>query len=104
MWTESIGHELITTTNSPHLAGIDSELRARLSELFSSRASIALVSVGDEQTSGGPGKAWSRLVLTNDAGERLALRLGSDEKSWFFRVLSWQMSAGPVAETQRQAR
>lgn len=102
MATDSIGRDLTSTTNSPHLAGIDPELHARLSELLRSRASVAAVILGDEELPTGRGKACSQLVVTNDLGEGLAMRLGPDRNSWFFRVLSYKQITEPGGAANRR--
>jgi hypothetical protein len=71
-----VGQDLITTTNSPHLTGLRPGLSGRLSILLSSPTRVAAVLPGDESAPVGDGSACSRLVLTNQLGNGLELRLG----------------------------
>jgi hypothetical protein len=75
MASRSLGSELIAATNSPHLVRMSPYLRARLEQLLSSPTHVASVLPGDEAPPIGDGSACSRLVLTNNAGQRLLLRL-----------------------------
>jgi hypothetical protein len=88
--SRSIGHDLITTTNSSHLVGVGPELRIRLSELLASRTGIADVLPGDEPPPFGDGTACSRLVLTNNSGEGLLIRLRPTKDSDFFRMIGFR--------------
>ncbi len=88
--SRSIGGDLIATTNSPHLVRIGPGLQARLSELLSVRTHVAEVLLGDEPSPFGDGTACSRLVLTNDAGRGLLIRLRPAEQSGMFHVLGFR--------------
>jgi hypothetical protein len=99
--TRSIGRDLITTTNSPHLSGVTPLLHTHLSALLRSKTDVATVIIGDERAPTGPGKAWSQLVLTNDLGEALAIRIGPDSNSWFFTVLSYRTITEPGGAANR---
>lgn len=92
MATASVGHELIEATNAPHWIRIDPELRAELSNVLTSPTHINKVLLGDENAPAGEGRASSRLILTNELGRGLSLRLrlrhGSGQ-SPIFDVLSY---------------
>jgi hypothetical protein len=88
--SSSIGHDLITVTNSSRLFRLRPHLRTRLSELLGSPTHIAAVLPGDEQPPTGDGSACSRLVLTNNAGQRLLIRLRQANRSGMFEVVGFQ--------------
>jgi hypothetical protein len=88
--SRSIGDDLIASTNSSHLVRIGPDLKTRLSELLSVRTHIADVLLGDEPAPIGDGTACSRLVLTNDAGRGLLIRLRQAEESGMFHVLGFR--------------
>jgi hypothetical protein len=88
--SRSIGHDLITTTNSSHLVDVGPELRIRLSELLASRTGIADVLPGDEPTPFGDGTACSRLVLTNSSGEGLLVRLRPTKDTGLYCVIGFR--------------
>src|SRR2546430_13847556 len=75
MMTASVGHELITTTNAARSIRVDPELQRCLSELLTSPTHINKVLLGDERPRVGDGDASSRLILTNELGHGLAMRL-----------------------------
>jgi hypothetical protein len=87
----SIGSDLITSAYSPRLLRVSPDLHARLSELRSARTRVGDVLFGDEMTPTGQGTAWCRLLLTNDAGKGLLLRLDLADKSGRFRVLGYRL-------------
>ena len=88
--SRSIGGDLIESTNSAHLVSIGPRLQTRLSELLSSPAGVATVRLGDEPSPHGDGTACSRLVLTNEAGMALLIRLRPAEESSMFHVLGYR--------------
>jgi hypothetical protein len=88
--SRSIGGDLIASTNSSHLVRIGPDLQARLSELMAARTHVADVLLGDEPSPYGDGTASSRLVLTNDAGRGLLIRLRPAEQSGMFHVLGFR--------------
>jgi len=88
--TSDIGRELIATTNSPRLAEIDPALQMSLSQLLSSPTHVADALFGDESAPVGDGRACSRLVLTNDMGEGIVLRLRQGTNVETFHVLSYR--------------
>ena len=99
--TASIGNDLITDTNSSALVprprddGISIHLQKRLSDLHSSPLYIAAVLLGDEPRPTGDGSACSRLVLTNEAGDGILIRLGQAKTIGKFEVLGYlQVGAG----------
>lgn len=88
--SSSIGHDLITDTNSAHLVRLGSHLRAQLSQLLGSPTHVAAVFPGDEPPPTGDGSACSRLVLTNNAGQRLLIRLRQADRSGMFDVVGFR--------------
>jgi hypothetical protein len=88
--SRSIGGDLIASTNSSHLVRIGPDLQAHLSELLSARTHVADVLLGDEPLPFGDGTACSRLVLTNEAGRGLLIRLRPAEQSGMFHVLGFR--------------
>jgi hypothetical protein len=88
--SSSIGHDLITTTNSARLVRVSPFLRARLSQLLGSPTQIAAVVPGDAAQPIGDGSACSRLVLTNTAGQRLLIRLRQADSSGMFEVAGFR--------------
>jgi hypothetical protein len=91
--SSSIGHDLITVTNSSHLVRLGPHLRARLSELLGSQTHVAAVLPGDAPAPDGDGQACSRLVLTNNAGQRLLIRLRQADRSGMFDVVGFRSSS-----------
>lgn len=85
--SQSIGGDLITVTNSSHLVRIDPDVRARLAELLGARTWVADVLLGDAPSPIGDGTACSRLILTNELGKSLLIRLRPVEESGMFEVL-----------------
>ena len=83
-----VGTDLIAQTNSPWLARLDPAFHQELSLFLTSRAAIASMLFGDEPPPTGNGKAHSRLILTNTAGQTLTIRLRADSKSNRFFILS----------------
>ena len=83
----SIGSDLIASSRSSHLVYFGSALQTSLSELKSTRAQVADVLFGDEMPPAGDGMAACRLVLTNDAGKGLIIRLRVADKAGSFQVL-----------------
>jgi hypothetical protein len=88
--SHSIGSDLVATTNSLHLIRIDPNLRAELSEFLAARANVSTVLLGDDLAPIGDGQACSRLVLTNDAGRGLLIRLRRAEQPGMFQVLGFR--------------
>jgi hypothetical protein len=88
--SSSIGHDLITATNSSHLVRVNPFLRSRLSHLLGSPTHVAAVLPGDTPAPAGDGQACSRLVLTNNAGQRLLIRLRQAGGSGMFDVVGFQ--------------
>ena len=88
--SRSIGHDLITDTNSARLARINPFLRTRLSQLLGSPTHVAAVLPGDAPQPQGDGMACSRLVLTNSAGQRLLIRLRQADRSGMFEVVGFR--------------
>ncbi len=86
----SIARELIASTNSTHLVRPGPELTTKLGELLSAPTRIASVRLGDVPAPFGDGKAGSTVVLTNDRGFGVAIRLGHRDGSGKFDVLGYQ--------------
>jgi len=93
MASRSIGDDLIRTTNSSHLVPLDRAFQAQLSELLSTRTYVARVFVGDEAPPKADSTACSRLVLRNESGRELLIRLGRAEVAGTFRVLSFKATS-----------
>jgi hypothetical protein len=92
--SHTIGDNLITFTNSAHLDRIQPELQVRLSELLSAPTQVASVLMGDVPQPVGDGRAYSHIVLTNNAGKQLLIRLQPTGKPGMFRVLGFHQSRG----------
>lgn len=75
MCTYHVGQDLIASTNSALLVSIDGGLRTNLIELLASTTHVASVQLGDEQSPAAGRRASSVLLLTNEIGEGVALRL-----------------------------
>ena len=88
--SRSIGGDLITGTNSSRLVRIGPDLHACLSALLAARAQVANVRLGDDPSPIGDGTACSRLVLTNDLGQGLLIRLRPADQSGKFQVLGFR--------------
>jgi hypothetical protein len=71
----ALAQDLITTTNSPRLLYIQPEVKARLAELLAAPTRIAAIEHGDLPEPIGDGRAMHHLVLTNEQGKQLGLRL-----------------------------
>jgi hypothetical protein len=87
--TRMIGVELTRGTNSPWLAEIKPALRARLAEFLTSKVAVAEVLPGDEPAPVGDGTACSRLILSNNVGERIGIRLQQDAGPERFHALGF---------------
>jgi hypothetical protein len=77
---KTIGHDLVSTTNSTQLVPLTDEQRTALSAFLSSTAQVERVARG-----GGP--TGFELVLTNHLAGRLRLDLVRDAKSGKFQVV-----------------
>ncbi len=98
MCTYNVGRDLIASTNSALLVGIDAGLRTSLAEVLASTTHIASVQLGDEQAPAGGRRASSVLLLTNEIGEGVALRLDLHDDSTHmlrFDVLSHRKITEP---------
>ncbi|HWN94887.1 MAG TPA: hypothetical protein VNT99_07630 [Methylomirabilota bacterium] len=87
--TRQIGQELIATTNSQRLMVIGSGLHERLAQLLASPTLVEEVLPGDEPEPLGNGKATTRLILKNQKGERLGIRLQKREDGDKIDVLGY---------------
>ena len=88
--SRSIGHDLITSTNSSHLVRLGPDLTSKLGELLTATTRVSSVLLGDAPAPFGDGTACSRLVLTNEAGRSLAIRLRQADDRGKFHVLGFQ--------------
>ena len=88
--SHSIGSDLIVATNSSHLVHIGPDLHTRLSELLGTRAQVSTVLLGDDPSPIGDGSACSRVVLTNDVGQGLLIRLRQADQPGIFYVLGFR--------------
>ena len=89
--SSSIGHDLITATNSSRLVYVSPYLKAQLSTLLGSPTRVGAVLSGDEPNGGG--MACSRLVLTNSAGQRLVIRLRQEGGFGMFEVVGFRVGS-----------
>ena len=88
--SDNIGRDLIVSTNSPHLVRVGPDLTARLGELLSATTHVAAVSLGDAPAPFGDGRACSRVVLTNEQGRGISIRLCRANVRGKFNVLGYQ--------------
>ena len=88
--SHTIGRDLITSTNSSHLDTLDPDLQDRLSRLLSTPTRVAEVILGDEALPYGDGSACSRLVLTNQTGQALLIRLRQIGGPGIFHILGYR--------------
>src|SRR5689334_6260419 len=88
----SVGADLVHTNYSRSLTGVTPELQADLNQILASPTQC-IVRSGDERPPHGDGRAYTRLLLTNEAGQALTLRLrpeyGSNHEFQKFRVLGY---------------
>ena len=73
--TKQIGEDLIASKDSKLVVRVGDGLRVKLSEYTAGHAKVADVRVGDEPPPTGDGSATSRVILSNDAGGVLSIRL-----------------------------
>lgn len=100
----SVGADLVHTNYSRSLAGVTPELQADLNRLLAS-PTRCIVRSGDERPPLGDGQAYTRLLLTNEAGQVLTLRLRPEydgHQFQKFRVLGYWKSepGGPANRSQ----
>jgi hypothetical protein len=88
--SHAIGGELVSKGCSPRLDRLNPRLQARLVDFARKKARVADVLIGDEPAPLGDGNACSRLVLTNDAGQGLVLRLSPAAEPGMFHVLGYR--------------
>lgn len=86
---ETVGNDLITSTNSPRLIHLGSGLQTHLANLMRGKVKVAEVAMGDEPSPVGDGKADVRLLLTNDIGHRLLIRFRMADQPEMFHVLGY---------------
>jgi hypothetical protein len=89
----SAGSDLVHKSGSQALTGVTPELEAALKEMHNSPTQ-AVIRPGDDDPALGGGRAQARLVLTNEAGKTLTLRLRGELEPnnglQKFRVLGYQ--------------
>jgi len=101
----SVGSDLVHKSGSQALTGVTPELEAALKEMHNSPTQ-ALIQPGDDEPALGGGRAQARLVLTNEAGKTLTLRLrGESEPNTGlqkFRILGYRKTEpdGPANRSQ----
>lgn len=91
-----IGDELIAATNSTRVVHLSPNLRSRLGDLLSSPAKVEEVLLGDAfEKDGG---AQISLVLGNQRGLRIGLRLKQADEDDRFQILGyWTIAEGQPA-------
>ena len=89
----SAGSDLVHESGSRALIGVTPELEAALKEMHNSPTQ-AVIQPGDDEPILGVGQAQARLVLTNEAGQSLTLRLHGESEPGTglqkFRVLGYR--------------
>jgi hypothetical protein len=70
----SVGADLVHAANSHALTGVTAELQSDI-KLIQASPTRAMVQPGDDDPPLGDGHAQARLVLTNETGQALTLRL-----------------------------
>ena len=89
----SAGSDLVHKSGSRALIGVTPELEAALKEMHNSPTQ-AVIQPGDDEPILGVGQAQARLVLTNEAGQSLTLRLHGESEPGTglqkFRVLGYR--------------
>jgi len=101
----SVGSDLVHKSTSQALTGVTPELEAALKEMHNSTME-AVIQPGDDDPALGGGRAQARLVLTNEAGKTLTLRLRgeSDPDTGLqkFRVLGYRKTEpdGPATRSR----
>jgi hypothetical protein len=90
--------ELIKNENSPRLVSIGAGFRQELGQLLNSRTQVADVLIGDEPAPIGNGSADSRLLLLNDEGKCLGVRLRQErsEPEKFHVLGYWNLNRSPA--------
>lgn len=75
MMAQQVGEDLIASKDSKRVVRVGDGLRAKLSEYTAGHAKVADVRVGDEPSPIGDGRASNCVILSNDAGAMLSIRL-----------------------------
>ena len=88
--SRSIGSDLIRSNTSARLVYVGSSLQMALSDLQSSSTHISEIRFGDDESPYGNGTARSCVVLTNEAGKALLIRLRPAEEPGMFHVLGYR--------------
>jgi hypothetical protein len=103
----SVGADLVHTNYSRSLTGVTPELQADLNRVLAS-PTRCIVRSGDERPPLGDGQAYTRLLLTNEAGQALTLRLRPEydgHQFQKFRVLGyWKTEPGGPANRSQPVR
>ena len=82
-------NDLINSNRAELFVSIGSGLKVRWEQFAKSPVRIDQVRLGDEPAPIGDGRASSRALFTNEAGERLAIRLRWDGEQQKFHVLGF---------------
>jgi hypothetical protein len=89
----SVGADLVHGTNSRALTDVSAALQSEI-KLIQASPTRAIIQPGDDDPPLGDGHAKARLVLTNEAGQTLTLRLRPEPKpatgSRKFQVLGYR--------------
>ena len=89
----SVGADLVHGTNSQALTGVTAELQSDL-KLIHASPTRAIIQPGDDDPPVGGHRAQARLLLTNEAGHTLTLRLRPESEPGTglrkFRVLGYR--------------
>jgi hypothetical protein len=75
MMAQQIGEDLIASKDSKFVVRVGDGLRAKLSEYTAGHAKVTDVRVGDDPSPIGNGSASNCVILSNDAGGVLSIRL-----------------------------
>jgi hypothetical protein len=89
----SVGADLVHSTNSQALTGVSAALQSDI-KIVQASPTRAIIQPGDDDPPLGDGHAQARLVLTNEAGQTLTLRLRRESEPGTglrkFRVLGYR--------------
>jgi hypothetical protein len=101
----SVSADLVHGTNSQVLTGVTAELQSDI-KLIHASPTRAMIQPGDEDPPVGDGRAQARLVLTNEVGQALTLRLRpeADPSTGLrkFRVLGYRKTESGGAANRGQ--
>jgi hypothetical protein len=101
----SVGADLVHATNSQALTGVSAALQSDI-KLIQASPTRVVIQPGDDEPPLGDGHAQARLVLTNEAGHTLTMRLRPESEPGTglrkFRVLGYRKTepGGPANRNQ----